>query len=65
MGGALFLAPFVILVIVFGKAIQLLRVVTVPVSEHIPIESAIGLETPRILALLLLIVICFLAGLFA
>ena len=65
VGGALFLVPFIVLVIILGKAIQLLRGITVPLSKHIPIESAIGLETPRILALVLLIGVCFLAGLFA
>lgn len=65
VGGALFLAPFIVLVVVLGKAIQLLRVVTVPVSKYIPVQSVIGLETPRILALFLLIAICFMAGLFA
>ena len=65
VGGALFLAPFIIIIIILGKAIQLLRVITVPLAEHIPIESAIGLETPRLLAIIILIAICFLAGLFA
>jgi uncharacterized membrane protein len=65
VGGALFLAPFIVLIIILGKAIQLLRLVTVPVAEHIPIESALGLETPRFLAIVLLLAVCFLAGLFA
>ena len=65
VGGVLFLAPFIVLLIIFGKALQLLRAVTLPVAKHIPYESAIGMETPRFLALILLIVICFLAGLFA
>ncbi len=65
MGGALFLAPFVVLIIIFSKAIQILRVVTAPVAKLIPIESVIGLETPIILAIFSLIAGCFLAGLFA
>ncbi len=65
VGGALFLAPFIVLIIILGKAVQLLRVVTVPVAESIPYESMIGLETPRIIAFVLLVVGCFLAGLFA
>ena len=65
VGGVLFLAPFVVLFIILAKATQMLRVITVPVAERIPIESAIGMETPRILAIILLLVICFLAGLFA
>ncbi len=65
MGGVFFLTPFVVLIIIFKKAIDLLRVVIVPVAEHIPIKSAIGLEIPSILAVSLLIALCFLAGLVA
>jgi uncharacterized membrane protein len=65
VGGAFFLAPFVVLIIIFGKAIQILRDVVGPVAEHIPIKSAIGLETPKLLAITLLIAVCFLAGLLA
>ena len=65
VGGALFLAPFIVLIIIFGKAVQLLRVVTVPVAARIPYESMIGLKTPAIIAFVLLVGGCFLAGLFA
>ena len=36
-----------------------------PLAGLIPVESLIGFETPRILAVVLLIVVCFLTGLFA
>ena len=65
VGGVFFLAPFVVLIIIFGKAIQILRDVVGPIAEHIPIKSAIGLETPKLLAITLLIALCFLAGLLA
>jgi uncharacterized membrane protein len=65
LGGALFLVPFIVIILILGKATQLLRGITVPLSKHIPIESAIGLETPRILAIIILVALCFLAGLFA
>ena len=65
VGGVFFLAPFVVLLIIITKAFQIIRVVTVPLAERLPVESLIGLETPRILAVVLLIVVCFLTGLFA
>ncbi len=65
VGGIFFLIPFVVIIIVFSKAVRILRVITAPVAEHIPIKSALGMETPRILAIVLLIVFCFLAGLIA
>ncbi len=65
VGGAFFLAPFVVLTIILGKALKLLSVVTAPIAEQIPVESVIGLETPRTLAVIALISVCFLAGIFA
>lgn len=65
LGGALFLAPVVILVIILGKAFQLTRAATEPVARWLPFESLIGLEAPRILAGLVLAGVCFGAGLLA
>ena len=65
LGGALFLVPFVLLLIIMGKAFETIRRIVIPLAEHIPVESMIGLETPRFLALFILIFLCFIAGLFA
>ena len=65
VGGVFFLVPFVLLIIILGKAFQIIRVVTVPLAGLIPVESFIGFETPRILAVCILILLCFFAGLFA
>jgi len=65
VGGVLFLVPFIILIIILGKALEILIGIVAPVAERIPLESAIGLETPKILALFLLVLLCFMAGLFA
>jgi uncharacterized membrane protein len=65
VGGVLFLAPFVILYILLGKAYELARLVIRPLAEWLPFESLIGLEAPTILAGLLLVVVCFAAGLLA
>lgn len=65
VGGVFFLVPFVVLILVIGKALKILRAVTVPLAERIPVESVIGLETPGALAAVILILICLLAGLFA
>ena len=65
MGGLLFLAPFVILILILGKALQIISRITDPIAEKIPFQSLIGLETPYGLAVLALILVCFLAGLIA
>jgi len=65
VGGVLFLTPFVVLIIILGEAHQLIKNILLPISDKIPVESLIGLETPKILAAMILFVICFLAGLLA
>jgi uncharacterized membrane protein len=65
VGGVLFLAPFMVLIIILGKALKITRRILTPVAERLPIESLIGFETPKILAVIVLIFMCFLAGLFA
>ncbi len=65
MGGVFFLAPFIVLIIILSKAFQIIRVVTVPLADKIPVESFVGFETPKLLAVLILILLCFFAGLFA
>jgi uncharacterized membrane protein len=65
VGGVFFLVPFVALIIVINKAIQIVRVITVPLAERLPFESIIGLEIPKILAVVVLLFFCLFAGLFA
>jgi len=65
VGGVIFLVPFVVLIIILGKAHKTIRAVLAPVAERISIESVIGLETPKILAAIVLVLICLCAGLFA
>jgi uncharacterized membrane protein len=65
VGGVIFLVPFVVLIIILGKALQISRAVTVPLAERIPVESVMGLGTPKILAAVVLVLVCLLAGLFA
>jgi len=65
VGGVLFLAPFVVFIIIFDKALKVTRKILTPIAEKLPIESLIGLETPKILAIGVLVIVCILAGLFA
>jgi uncharacterized membrane protein len=64
-GGLLFLVPFGVLLIVFGKIVPLVRKVTDPLGEYMPVESVVGLKIPVLLTFLLILFACFLAGLFA
>ena len=65
LGGILFLVPIVIFIIVIGKALQLIDKVAAPMATLLPVESVRGLAVVQLIALALLILICFIAGLAA
>jgi uncharacterized membrane protein len=65
-GGVLFLVvPLIVLVIILGKALEIARGVMTPLAELLPFKSFIGLDTPWLMGVIFLVVVCFLAGLFA
>jgi uncharacterized membrane protein len=64
-GGVLFLLPVVVVVIIVGKALAIAREIVTPLATRLPVESVIGLATPKLLAITLLVLLCFLAGVFA
>jgi uncharacterized membrane protein len=64
-GGLLFLLPVVLIVIVLGYAVQLAGKVAEPISEFLPVDAVLGVPGVTILAVLLLIVVSLVAGLFA
>ena len=61
-GGILFLIPMVLLILVLRKAISTLSKVSAPLSERMP-EVIAGLDGSRLLAVCLIVVICFVSGL--
>lgn len=65
IGGLIFLIPFVIIVSVLGKAIKTIIAVARPLEKIVPLESIGGIAVIHILAVLLLVLLCFLAGLAA
>ncbi|MGB6909821.1 MAG: DUF502 domain-containing protein [Methyloceanibacter sp.] len=65
MGGLLFLVPITALVIVLGKALGLAHKLMDPLAVRIPVESVMGLRTPMLLGIVVIVLFCFFAGLFA
>ena len=65
VGGLLFLVPIIVLVVVLGKALAVARRVVDPLAERLPVHSVIGLRTPMLLAIAIIVVFCFLAGILA
>jgi uncharacterized membrane protein len=61
-GGILFLLPFVLIVILLKEVFVYLSKLSEPISKYLP-EIIFGLDGSNIVALILLIVICFIAGL--
>jgi len=62
IGGALFLIPLVFIVVFFGKAFQIMKVVATPVGKLIPYESLAGFIMVDILTVLIILLCCLLAG---
>ncbi|MBL0057829.1 MAG: hypothetical protein IPP35_01595 [Elusimicrobia bacterium] len=64
-GGLWFLFPFVVLVIVVGKAQDITVKFIGPLADRIPVDTVFGMGLARILAGLILLLFCFIAGLYS
>ena len=65
IGGIFFLIPFVLLVIILSKAHEIMLKIAKPLSDLIPLEKIGGVALANILVAILILLICFLAGLVA
>lgn len=57
--------PLVFVVAVFGKAIQIMKSVAVPLAKIVPVDSIAGVAIVPILATLILVLSCLIAGIVA
>ena len=65
MGGVLFLVPVVFVAVILGKAFELSMMVAKPLDSLVAEETIRGVAIANIIAILLILVVCFLAGLAA
>ncbi len=65
IGGLIFLIPIVIIMAILGKAIKMMMVVAQPLGKMIPFESVGGIALVNILAIVAVVLVCFLAGFLA
>lgn len=65
VGGILFLLPIVVVAIIAGKAVAIARKIVGPLAAHLPEDSIFGLDMPKLLAIALLVLFCFLTGVLA
>ena len=64
-GGVFFLIPFTVVLALVGKAMSLVHGITGPIAARIPVDALGGIPMPRLIAIVVLALICMLAGLFA
>lgn len=64
-GGLLFLVPAVLLVLLVKHAIELVGKVLTPIVKLLPVHNIAGIAVAHLLAALLILIVCFLAGLAA
>ncbi len=63
IGGIVFLVPLIIIVAIIGKALAIMKKVADPLSSLAPIDSLGGIAMVNLIALALIVLVCFLAGL--
>lgn len=65
LGGILFLVPIVIFIAVIGKAFLLTDKLAQPIANLLPFATFGGIAVAQLIAIVLLVLVCFLAGLAA
>ena len=65
IGGLIFVIPFIIIVTLLLKVTKIMMIIAAPLDSLIPIDQIGGVALANILAWILVIIICFLAGLAA
>ena len=64
-GGLVFLVPVAFLAIILGKAFEMILKVAKPLGDWLPVESFGGIAIANLIAIFILLAICFVAGLVA
>jgi uncharacterized membrane protein len=65
IGGIVFLFPIAIFLAVIGEGLKITAAIVGPVAHALPVDMIGGIAVAHVLAILLLLLICFLAGLLA
>ncbi len=65
LGGVVFLIPLVVLVVLLGKAFNIMKVIAAPIERMLPLDSVAGVGLINILAIFVMLLLCLVAGLVA
>lgn len=64
-GGLIFLLPMAVLIFLLGKIVSTAKNMVEPISQQLPVQSVAGVSATILLAILAMIAVSFLAGVFA
>ena len=65
IGGLIFLLPLAVIGALLGYVYNVVRVIYEPLKEYVPVSSALGLTFLFLIAVAILLILCFLSGLAA
>ena len=65
LGGILFLAPLILLVVLFEKGYHIVQKITVPIVNSLPRVKVMGFALQEVIGIVIIITVCFVAGLLA
>ena len=65
IGGLLFLVPAVLIVLLIKQAVVLTRKILMPIEKLLPFENFAGVAVEHVVAIVLILAVCFVAGLAA
>lgn len=65
LGGILFLAPLILLLVLLEKGFSIIQKITNPIVSHFPKVKVLGLAIEEIVAISIIVIVCFAAGLIA
>ena len=65
VGGALYLVPIALILVVLGKVHAITSKLVAPLAQQLELHDVGGIHAARILAIVAVVLACFLAGLFA
>ncbi len=65
IGGILFIIPLTVAVMVIGKVMGVLNAVAEPMADVVPTDTVLGFGLAQVIAVSLLLLVCFVAGLIA
>jgi uncharacterized membrane protein len=65
IGGILFLIPLAIIMVLLEKGYHILQKITIPLASNLPKVKVLGMALEELIGLVIITIICFLAGLIA